>query len=438
MLMNQRISQSTTLLVVWLCSASAAWASSTEWHFRCGAEGKSKAKDVVSLSAVSLYSDGKGAGFDLAPPPVVRDGACVSDKAFFLSIAVPDGSYQVTVELGNDASSSVTTVKAESRRLMLSNLAAEARQTVTRSFFVSVRTPHIEGGKEVHLKPREIGSLDWDSKLTLEFLGKSPSVRTISVKKVDDVPTVYLAGDSTVVDQDKEPWAAWGQMLPRFFNETVAISNQAESGETIRSFETENRFAKIASTIKAGDYLFMQFAHNDQKPGNGFVSIPDYKGLLLKYIELTRAKGATPVLVTSMNRRNFDAQGKIVMTLGDYPETTREVAKEQKLALIDLNAMSKTLYETMGPEGTLKAFVHFPANTFPDQPEELKDNTHFTDYGAYELARCVVKGIRESGLPLASALLRDETGFDPAKPDDPAGLALPQDPQVSTATPYGR
>ncbi len=321
---------------------------------------------------------------------------------------------------------------------MLLSVAAEARQTVMRSFGVNVRTPHIEGGKEVHLKPREIGSLDWDGKLTLEFIGKSPSVRSIWVKKVDDVPTVYLAGDSTVVDQDKEPWAAWGQMLPRFFNGSISVSNQAESGETIRSFETENRFAKIASTIKRGDYLFMQFAHNDQKPGSGFVSILDYKGLLLKYIELARAKGATPVLVTSMNRRNFDAEGKIVMTLGDYPEATREVAKEQKLALIDLNAMSRTLFEAMGPAGTLKAFVHFPANTFPDQAEELKDNTHFTDYGAYELARCVVKGIRESGLPLASAVVNDEMRFDPAQPDDPTGLVLPQDPQVSTATPYGR
>ena len=144
------------------------------------------------------------------------------------------------------------------------------------------------------------------------------------------------------------------------------------------------------------------------------------------------------MLVTSMNRRNFDAEGKIVMTLGEYPEATREVAKEQKVALIDLNEMSKTLFEAMGPEGTLKAFVHFPANTFPDQPEELKDNTHFTNYGAYELARCVVKGIRESGLPLASAVIKDEPQFDPAKPDDPMALMLPQDPQVNTTTPYGR
>jgi lysophospholipase L1-like esterase len=437
MLVSHRILRLAALLAIWVCGVPSARAVSNEWHFGCGAAGHGKANDVVSLSGSALYSAGKGFGFDLGAAPTVGESGCVSDKPYFFSIAVPHGNYMVTVELGNDASSSVTTVKAEARRLMLLDVATEARQRETRSFSVNVRTPHIEDGKKVHLKPREIGSLDWDGKLTLEFVGKNPSVRSISVKKVD-VPTVYLAGDSTVVDQDKEPWAAWGQMLPRFFDASVSVSNQAESGETIRSFETENRFAKIASTIRAGDYLFMQFAHNDQKPGNGFVSIPDYKALLRKYIELARGKGATPVLVTAMNRRNFDAEGKIVMTLGDYPEATREVAKEQKLALIDLNQMSQTLFEAMGPEGTLKAFVHLPANTFPDQPEELKDNTHFTNYGAYELARCVVKGIQESGLPLASGLIKEEAQFDPAKPDDRSALVLPQDPQMSTATPYGR
>ena len=121
------------------------------------------------------------------------------------------------------------------------------------------------------------------------------------------------------------------------------------------------------STIKPGDYLAIQFAHNDMKPGGGFVSIPDYKALLKSYIAQARAKGATPVLVTAMNRRSFDETGHIKQTLGDYPQATRDVAAEEKVALIDLNAMSKTLYESLGDAGTLKAFVHYPANTFPGQ-----------------------------------------------------------------------
>jgi lysophospholipase L1-like esterase len=409
----------------------------TQWRFTCASSKHNRDKTATQLTVKDLYSANKQFGFDLGTAPNVKDGVCFSGKPFFFSLAVPEGNYKITVELGGGPDASVTTVKAESRRLMLFSVATSARQTTTRKFNVNVRTPQIEGDGEVHLKPREIGSLDWDDKLTLEFIGQNPSFRSLTISKAD-VPAIYLAGDSTVVDQDKEPWAAWGQMLPVFFNDSVSISDQAESGETIHSFTVEDRFAKIFNTMRAGDYLFMQFAHNDQKPGKGFVSVPAYKEYLVKYIEMARSKGATPVLVTSMNRRTFDANGKIIQTLGDYPEAMREVAKEQNVALVDLNAMSKTLYEALGPEGTLKAFVHFPANTFPDQPLPLKDDTHFTDYGAYELARCVVKGIREAGLSLASAIVKGETEFDPAHPDNPNALKLPLDPQVSTVTPYGR
>src|SRR5579875_1802915 len=414
------------------CFCSFLRAETNSWRFAC-----SPGKSSKQLTAHTFYSANTQFGFDFGAAPSSKDGTCSSNKPFFFSLAVPEGDYRVMVEVGGGADASVTTVKAESRRLMLLSVATAPHQSISKKFIVNVRTPRIEDGKEVHLKPREIGSLDWDDKLTLEFIGQKPAFRSITIEKVQ-VPVVYLAGDSTVVDQDKEPWAAWGQMLPVFFNDTVSVSDQAESGETIHSFTVENRFAKIFSTLKAGDYLFMQFAHNDQKPGKGFVSIAEYKQSLAESIQMARSKGATPVLVTSMNRRTFDANGKIIQTLGDYPEAMREVAKEQNVALIDLNAMSKTLYEAMGPQGTMKAFVHFPANTFPDQLLALNDDTHFTDYGAYELARCVVQGIREAGLPLTSAIVKTESGFDPAQPDRPEFLKLPLDPQVSAVTPYGR
>ena len=140
---------------------------------------------------------------------------------------------------------------------------------------------------------------------------------TDSVNTVSYTHLIYLAGDSTVVDQDVEPWAAWGQMLPRFFRPGVVVANHAESGETTRSFVTEQRLAKIMSLIQPGDYLFIQFAHNDQKPNA--VSLEDYKKLLIDYIAQARAKRATPVLVTSMNRRTFDAEGKITNSLAAYP-----------------------------------------------------------------------------------------------------------------------
>ncbi len=117
-----------------------------------------------------------------------------------------------------------------------------------------------------------------------------------------------------------------------------------------------------------------------------------------------------------MHRRSFDSTGHIINTLLEYPEAVRQTAKEEKCALIDLNAMSKILYEAWGEADSIKAFVHYPANTFPNQKEALKDNTHFNAYGAYELASCIVSSIKKQNLPLAKFVKKNFPAFDPAKP----------------------
>lgn len=450
-------------VAVMACVSGAAVAQAP-MSFVCGAGPAAAKGGGTVLTGKTMYAKPASAGaaafgFDMSTAPgMVGKGACVGDKPYFFSVAVPDGNYEVTLVLGAPDVASTTTVRAESRRLFVDEKHVAAGGTATEVFNVNVRTstitPRADAPKadaaaegavagpvapvEVKLKSREIGALDWDEKLTLEFNGDHPAVRSISIRPVTNVPTVYIAGDSTVVDQDKEPWAAWGQMLPVFFGKGVAISNQAESGETIRSFVGERRFAKVMSTIKAGDTLMIQFAHNDQKTGGGYVpAMTDFKTYLKQYIDGARSHGATVVLVTPMNRRNF-ADGKIVQTLGEYPQAMREVAAEQKLGLIDLNALSKTLFEAMGEEGTLHAFVHYPANTFPEQTKELADNTHFNSYGAYELARAIVQNMRDQKLPLAAYLKPGIAAFDPAKPDALASWKLPMSPSVSTATPYGR
>ncbi len=445
----QRIALVTAALIV-TCAPVAA---QTGWHFVCGLNKPNDSE--IALSASSLYSEvrsddaiGPKYGFDLdTVPSNFASGSCSSTKPFFFSIAARDGNYRVTLDLGG-ADSSITTVRAESRRLLVDQLPIKAGGSRQVVFNVNVRTPEILAGGEplqaasvvqVQLKPREIGALDWDHKLTLEFNGDHLSVRSISIQPVGNVPTIYIAGDSTVVDQTMEPWAAWGQILPLFFGPKISIANEAESGETIRSFVTEHRLAKIMSTIRAGDYLMIQFGHNDQKPGKGYVpAATDFKAYLLQYIAEARSHGATPILVTPVNRRNFDADGKIVQTLGDYPEAMREVAEQQNVSLIDLNALSKTLFEAMGEEGTLHAFVHYSANTFPDQPAELADNTHFNSYGAYELARVIVQSIRDQKLPLARYLRLPIAHFDPARPDPFSNWTLPPSPTYSMDTPYER
>ena len=198
------------------------------------------------------------------------------------------------------------------------------------------------------------------------------------------------------------------------------IANEAESGETSASFQGEQRFAKVMSMIKPGDYFFMQFNHNDQKPGA--VPLDRYKQILADFANQVRAKGATPVIVTAQHRRTFDASGHITNSLADYPQAARDVAAANNIALVDLTAMSKVLFEAMGPEGTAK---HLPSM----QP----DITHFNNYGAYELARCVVHGIRERQAAFAKFLDPAVPDFDPAKFDPFDTFTLPNSPQRKTS-----
>ncbi|MEN6306383.1 MAG: rhamnogalacturonan acetylesterase, partial [Anaerohalosphaeraceae bacterium] len=345
---------------------------------------------------------------------------CTADKPFLFSVAVSEGNYRVTVTLGAEDTATDTVIKAESRRLMIERAETKPGEFIRRTFTVNVRNGQIAGGGQVRLNDREKGAFHWDERLTLEFNGKRPCVCAVEMKKVDDAITVFLAGDSTVTDQTKEPWASWGQMLTRFFKPGVAIANHAESGRRLNSFMSEKRLDKILSQIKKGDYLFIQFAHNDMKQGT-----PEevkYQDSLKHFIDEARSRGANPVLVTSMHRRRFEEQGKVVDTLAGFPEAMRQVAKDQHVPLIDLNAMSKTFYEAMGPENSAKAF---------------QDGTHHNNYGAYELAKCVVEGIKVNVPELAKYLTDDAAAFDPAKPDPVESFNIPASLATDTVKPEG-
>ena len=342
-----------------------------------------------------------------------------SEGPLFFTVDVPEGNYRVKVLLGDSEGTSATTVRAESRRLMVENTETRKGEIQTKEFLVNVRYPSIPGtGEKVRLKEREKEYFHWDEQLTLEFNGAEPKICSVEITKVDDAITVFLAGNSTVVDQANEPWAAWGQMFPAFFtSDKVVVANHAESGESLLAFRRANRLAKILEQMKKGDYLFIEFAHNDQKPGGNHLDpFTSYKATLKEYIEEVRKKEGIPVLVTSMHRRQFNDEGKIINTLGDYPEAVRQVAKEEGVALIDLNAKSKILYEAWGPEESKKAFVHFPKGTFEGQEQDFADNTHFSTYGAYELAKAVVQGLRETDLELAKHIKSSVPPYDPAEP----------------------
>ncbi|AHE56159.1 rhamnogalacturonan acetylesterase [Sphingomonas sanxanigenens] len=355
-----------------------------------------------------------------------------ADAGFLFSIAIPEGNYRVTVRFGDKRAASRTTVKAESRRLMLRNIATRAGQFREASFLVNVRTAALvpppenaPGGASVRLKPREAGSYTWDEKLTLEFLGQ-PKVASITVAPAD-VPTIYLVGDSTVTDQRAEPAASWGQMLPAMLDDTVAVANHAESGETLKSFLTALRFDKALSRMTAGDWLFIQFGHNDQKqqwPQTYVDPATTYPAYLRTYIAEARRRGAHPVLVTSPERRNFDAAGRITDTLGAYADAVRRVAKEEGVPLIDLNADSRTIYEALGPEVAPTAFNDGGA-----------DKTHHNNYGAWLLASAVAERIRANIPTLAPHI--SLPAFSPAAPPSAESLAIAPSIARSAERPAG-
>lgn len=385
------------------------------------------------LDEAPRYSEETGYGYDLVETPT-KD----SKSPFFFSVRVPDGNYKVTVRLGSRKQAGITTVRAESRRLFIESVPTKKKEFIERTFIVNKRNTHIDGNEYVRIKPREKRKLNWDDKLTLEFNGSVPVCESITIEPADTtVTTVFLCGNSTVVDQDNEPWASWGQMIPYFFDTNVCIANYAESGENANTFIAAGRLKKALSQMKKGDYLFMEFGHNDQKqkgPGKG--AYYSFMTSLKTFIDEARLRGAHPVLVTPTQRRSFGPDGHIRDTHEDYPEAMRWLAEKENVPLIDLNEMTRTLYEAMGVEPSKRAFVHYPAGSYPGQTQDFADNTHFNPYGAYEIARCIVEGLKTQVPDLARHLKPFPT-FDPAHPDNPDNFHWDDSPFTEIEKPDG-
>ena len=412
------------LLVSVLCQAQ-------EFHYDLTGNQRTP-KGYTAVNADCVYSNEKGYGYDLQPAPTAK-----STHPYFFSVKLPDGNYHVTVTLGSKTRAANTCVRGESRRLFLENISTKKGELKTFSFTINKRTPLINGNERVKIKQREKGKLNWDEKLTLEFNGEAPACAQIDIRRVDDIPTIFLCGNSTVVDQDNEPWASWGQMIPRFFTDKVCFANHAESGESSNTFISANRLKKVLSQMKAGDYILMEFGHNDEKqknPGSGAWGHFIYS--LKIYIDEARARGAHPILVTPTQRRNFK-DGKLIDTHGEFPEAVKFLGEKTHTPVIDLQQMTTILYETLGVEGSKKALVHYPAGTWPGQEKDFADNTHFNPYGAYQIAKCVIEGLKKIDHPLVQYLREDYSSYNPATPDPFDSFIWSNSPFTETEKPDG-
>lgn len=223
--------------------------------------------------------------------------------------------------------------------------------------------------------------------------------------------TVYMIGDSTMANKkepEKNPERGWGQMFQDFFDENVTIENHAVNGRSTRSFINENRWDSIGQKLKKGDYVFIQFGHNDSKkkdPKRYTNPYTAYRQNLIKFVNDTRSKGAVPILLTSIVRRKFNEFGTLVDTHGAYPEVTRTVAKELNVPLIDLQYLTELLEEEHGDEGSKKLHLHYKANEHEYYPEGKIDDTHLSVYGATEVAKLVVSEIKKQNISLGEYIV---------------------------------
>ncbi len=400
-----------SLFFVCCCTLLGAQTTSYKFDF----SGKKKVKEgYIRVTPATIYNDSVGYGYDY-----VVDSQ--QSGAFYFSVNVPDGNYRVTVVVGSRHAAGATTLRGESRRLFYERVATKRGEYKNCTFTINKRNTCIEGDEHVRIKARERGKLNWDDKLTVEVTGPAPQIAELSIERIDTVTTVFLCGNSTVVDQDNEPWASWGQMIPRFFNEEVCFANYAESGETATTFIAAKRLKKLLTQVKPGDYIIVEFGHNDQKrKGVGDGAFYSFIYNMKIFVDEARRHGAIPILVTPTQRRSFNSEGKIVDTHLDYPDATRFLCQKEGVLLIDLHAMTRTLYEALGPEASKAAFVHYPAGSYPGQNKPLADNTHFNPYGAYQISKCVIEGMKALELDLLRHLRSDYIPYDPSLPDNRA------------------
>ncbi|MBK0383097.1 rhamnogalacturonan acetylesterase [Pedobacter sp. SD-b] len=221
--------------------------------------------------------------------------------------------------------------------------------------------------------------------------------------------TVFLIGDSTLSIKEVKayPETGWGMPFAWFFDKDIKVDDRAKNGRSTRSFFEENRWQPILDSLKAGDYVLIQFGHNDEVSTKKTYTTPsDYVMYLTKYVNETREKGALPVLITPVARRSFDEQGKVEDTHKVYAQLVRNVAKELNVPLIDLSQKSMALVQDLGPDKSTLIYNHLQPGENPNYPDGKKDDTHFNELGARKIAQLVLDGIKELNLPLVAHIVK--------------------------------
>ncbi|RAK65123.1 rhamnogalacturonan acetylesterase [Hymenobacter edaphi] len=223
---------------------------------------------------------------------------------------------------------------------------------------------------------------------------------------------VYLVGDSTMAQKEVKayPETGWGTPFAVFFDESVSVDNRAQNGRSTKTFLTENRWQAVAQALKPGDYVLIQFGHNDEVPTKkSYTTETEFQQNLLRFVTETRAQKATPVLITPVARRKFDAAGRVEDTHAAYAELVRKVARANQVPLIDLSQTSMALLQQLGVENSKLLFNQLQPGEHPNYPDGRDDNTHFSELGARKMAQLVLADVRALKLELAERIVKRES-----------------------------
>ncbi|MCM3632745.1 rhamnogalacturonan acetylesterase [Paenibacillus camelliae] len=353
------------------------------WKFDFGPEADT-AENYKKVTHTTLYDASLGYGFTSphklsakrrTEQPLNGD-FCIPFDATFIA-DVPNGNYIVTVLIGDAIAPTQTSLKTNGEHVVLQNYETVAGQFAHEQFGVNVR----------------------DGRLKLSFGGLAPRINALELTASEQQITIYLAGDSTVTDPapSRFPFSGWGQMLNYYFKHDVVVANHAVGGRSSKSFIAEGRLDGIMETMREGDFLFIQFGHNDQKSDEERHTDPatTYPQYLKQYIEAARSVQATPVLLTSVHRRYFDQNGRLIDTHKDYLEAVRQLAADEHIPLIDLAEKSKQLFEQLGEEASRSLLLWGEPGEWINYSSGIKDNTHFQEQGGLAIAALVAQGIRE-------------------------------------------
>ena len=221
--------------------------------------------------------------------------------------------------------------------------------------------------------------------------------------------TIWMCGDSTMSIKETKayPETGWGMPFVYFWDSAVNIENLAKNGRSTSSFRNEGLWKKVLDNAKEGDYVFIQFGHNDEVPTKKtYTTEVEFKNNLKQYIKETKSKKAIPILFTPMARRKFDAAGKIEGTHDVYSQIVRDVSKEEKVILFDMDKITQQLYQQFGVENSKLLFLQLRPGEHPNYPDGKEDNTHFSELGARLVAQAVLSEIKKQIPGLAERIVK--------------------------------